>query len=131
MNPNTQPAAPAKEQYIREETGYYVYRITLTANQSLPDQSVIIDGDSDFFILEVHGTQTGNYLVNFRSNNGRSIAQVPIRNANLVGTGQFPIPLTKPLFVPARGRIAVDVEDLSGSGNTIELIFGGIRAYAN
>lgn len=116
-------------QYQRQEGGYYSYSVALTANQKLPDQTVSIDGDSDFLILGLCGTQTGNYRVNFKSGNGRYLANQALKNANLVGTGQFPIPLPKPMIVPARGRIGVDVEDLSGAGNTIELVFIGIRLF--
>lgn len=117
--------------YRRTEGGYYVYQVTLTASQKLTDQSVVIDGDSDFLILGLCGTQTGIYRLNFKSGPGRYVAQQGLRNANFVGTGQFPVPLPKPLIVPARGRIAVDIEDLSVAGNTVELVFIGIRLYRN
>lgn len=136
MNPNVFPgqdpqSAPELANYARTEGGFYPYQVTLTANQALTDQTVIIDSDSDFLILGLAGTQTGNYRVNFKSGNGRYVAQTQIRNANLVGTGQFPVPLPKPLFVPSRGRIAIDITDLSAAGNTVELVFIGIRLYQN
>ena len=124
-------SAPELANYARTEGGFYVYQVTLSASQALTDQTVIIDADSDFLILGLAGTQTGNYRVNFKSGNGRYIAQSQIRNANLVGTGQFPVPLPKPLYVPSRGRIGIDITDLSGGSNVIELVFIGIRLYSN
>jgi len=130
MNPNAQsPQAPELAGYQRTEGGYYPYQVTLTASQSLKDQSVPIDGDSDFLILALAGTQTGAYRLNFKTGTGRYLAQQGLRNANIVGTGQFPCVLPKPMLIPARGRIAVDIEDLSVAGNTVELVFIGIRLY--
>lgn len=136
MNPSGFPAAdpqsaPDLSQYQRTEAGFYPYQVALTANQALTDQSVIIDADSDFLVLGLAGTQTGAYRVNFKSGNGRYVAQSQLRNANIVGTGQFPVALPKPVLVPARGRLGIDITDLSGAGNTIELVFIGIRLYRN
>lgn len=136
MNPSGFPAtdpqsAPDLAQYQRTEAGFYPYSVTLSANQALTDQSVIIDADSDFLVLGLVGTQTGNYRVNFKSQNGRYVAQSQLRNANIVGTGQFPVALPKPVIVAARGRLGIDITDLSGGSNTIELVFVGIRLYRN
>lgn len=135
MNPNDIPQQlPADidfSQYIRTEGGYYPYDITLSANQGLLDQTVIIDGDSDFLILGVTSTQTGIFQFNFRSGQGRAIAQQQLRNANLAGTGQFPVALPKPMIVPKAGRIGVDITELTGAPNTVQLVFIGIRLYRN
>lgn len=130
--PASDPAsAPELANYARTEAGFYPYQVTLTASQALTDQSVIIDSDSDFLVLALAGTQTGNYRMNFKSGNGRYVAQSQLRNANIVGTGQFPVPLPKPLLVPARGRLGIDITDLSVASNTVELVFIGIRLYRN
>lgn len=126
MNPQQANEQP---EYAREESGYYPYNQTLTANQPLTDQTVQIDGDSDFLILGLASVQNGAFRLNFKANNGRYISQSSLLNANICGTGEFPVTLPKPMIVPARGRIGVDIQDVSGSNNTIEVVFIGIRLY--
>jgi hypothetical protein len=127
---DTTQAAPAVQlgQYS-EEAGIYAYQVTLTANQPLTNQSLIVDGNSDFIMLAIHGTSTGSYVIRVRNNNDRFICSAFLQNANFVGTAQFPVPLSKPFIVRATGRIAIDITDTSGASNTVELCFSGIRRY--
>ena len=115
--------------YLREEPGYYSYPKTLTALQVINDDTVDIDGDSDFLIVGLVGKKTGDYKINWRTGQGRAIANQRLFDDNIVGIGRLPIKLPKPVIVPARGRLGVDITDVSNSSNTIEVVWVGLRLY--
>jgi len=125
----TQAQPVAQTGQYSEEAGIYPYQITLTAHQSLVDQSVIIDGNSDFVLFAIYGTSTGGYTVRVRNGNSRFICSAMLQSVNFVGTAQFPVPLSKPFIIPATGRIGIDITDTSNAANNIELCFAGIRRY--
>ena len=120
---------PATQANYKEEHFVYPYQVTLTANQALTDQSLLIDGDSDFIALAVHGTKTGAYSIRIKNGNGRYVSSVQLKDVNCVGSAQFPVPFTKPLLLDRRGRIGIDITDLSGAPNTIELCFVGLKRF--
>lgn len=120
------PPAPTEP---HKESAYYVFQRTLSGNQALPDLRQIIDADSDFLLLSIHGTQTGNYTIRLRNALGRYIYSAAARNANVVGTAQFPVPLIRPELIPAGGSIGLDLVDLSGSSNTVEIVFAGEKWF--
>ncbi len=88
-----------------------------------------INGDSDFLIVGLVGKQTGTYKLNWRTGQGKAIANQLVSNANIVGRGEFPIRLVKPVIVPARGRLGVDLLDTSGATNTVELVYCGVKLF--
>jgi hypothetical protein len=120
-------AAAAASQYV-EEPCFYVYQVALTANQALRDQAVPVDRDADFMLTGIHGTSTSTYTINFRLPSGRQFANTQLHNVNLVGTAAEPA-LVGPAPVYAAGSVgpALDITDTSGAGNTVEIIFSGIR----
>jgi hypothetical protein len=124
--PTPQPA-PAPQ--IVERPFDYAYQVTLTANQSLADQVLAITGDADFIIRAICGTQTGAYSIRLRDAKGTYLSSAAIRNANLVGTRQWPTPVFPELVIPRAGKIGIDITDLSAAPNTIEIVFIGVKRY--
>src|ERR1044071_369078 len=105
--------ASAVPQYV-EEPCFYVYQVTLTANQALRDQAVPIDRDADFLLTGIHGTSTSTYTLNFRLPSGRQFANTQLHNANFVGTAAEPALVGPAPLYPA-GSIgpAVDITGTS------------------
>lgn len=112
-----------------EQPFVYTFQRTLTSGQQLVDASMTIDKDSEFIIDAIWGTQTGIYNVRIKGPNSRYLSSTPVRNANQVGTGQFPVLFSPPLRVPAGGQLSFDLTDLSAASNTIEICLGGVRRY--
>lgn len=125
IQPEAQPAAG--QPY--EEPGDYVFRRTLQPNESIPDLSQFVDKDSDFVLVAIAGTSTGPFSVQFRNAGNRAISSSEELAQNCIGTGQFPVPLLKPLVYPAGGRIGIAMSDLSGALNVVEIVFRGIKRY--
>jgi len=112
-----------------EESFQYVFQISLTANQAVKEQRQTIDRDADFIWTALWGTQTGNYSVQFRDAKGGIMSSAELRNANAIGTAQFPVPLMKPRLIPGGGFITMNLTELTGSGNVIELVFAGFKRF--
>lgn len=121
------PAQSAPQ--VLERAFDYAYQVTLTANQNLPDQSLAIQGDADFIVRAICGTSTGTYTIRLRDAQNRYMSSAQIKNANLVGSRQWPTPMFPELVIPKSGKIGIDITDTSGSGNTIELVFIGVKRF--
>ncbi len=121
------PLTPPAQQAYYEEPAALTFDATLTSNQNLPSQALNLDSDGDFVLKAVCGTQTGAYSVRFRLPNGRYFPSTYTRNVNLIGTAQFPVPIEPPVVFPAGSQIIVDLIDLSGAGNTIQIVFYGAK----
>ena len=124
IEPTTPPPTPE----FYPEWSFYNFTRTLTANQELLDQSIAIDGDSDFWWMALLGCSTGTYELRFKLPSGRYVCSARLPSPFLVGTAQLPGPVVPFVWCPASGRIGVDVRDTSGAGNTINL---GLRGYRN
>lgn len=123
-------AAEAAGQELHTEPASYAYQVALTADQDLPDQSQLFDGDSWFYWSEIYGSATSTYTIQFRLPSGRWMSSAKINNANQVGTAQFPVFLDPLVKVRPNGRIGINIKDTSSAPNTVELIFGGYKIFA-
>jgi hypothetical protein len=116
-----QPAA----QYL--ESSMLVLDVSLTALQNKANNSLLIDPTGDFELYGLAGSSTGTYQIRVKLPSGRYMPDSYGQNLNLVGSAQFPVPLTVPAYFLANSRIYVDLIDTSNANNAIELVFIGIR----
>lgn len=120
------PSAPP--QYI-DVPFSYVYNVVLTANQSLPDQVVSIFTEADFAWRGLIFTNSGLFSVRFQDGQGYWLSTGLIFSTNMPNTSGDPFPTFPEVLYPAGGRILLDIEDLSGAENTIQLLFVGANRY--
>lgn len=111
------------------EAALFVMNVSLAANEEKRDLSQFFDRDSEFIWLAIQGSQTGAYQIQFQAPDGRWLNSSALRNENIVGTAQFPVMLPAPVRVPKAGKIGVNIKDLSGAANNVQLVFVGVRAY--
>jgi hypothetical protein len=121
------PVTPAPQQEYHEEPFELVFNKTLTALQDVPDLSQFVDADGDFVWMATKGTQTGDYEVRFQLPNGRYQSSARIRNANEIGSAQFPVPKFPAVVLPAGSKIGIDIKDLSNAENTVQIVFIGLK----
>ncbi len=109
----------------------YVYTVTMTANQMLRDQVLALQTDADFvWRAVIASNQTGAYSIRFSDSQGFYLSNGMIPYTNfLYGTVPVPYPIFPELVLPAGGRIGIDIQDLSGGGNTVEIAFRGVKRY--
>lgn len=132
-DPNA-PGTNAFDQLVQEagpseEVGYYVFNQTLTANQSLPNLTQFIDGDSDFVLVSIHGKSTGSYNINIKDNALKPLYSSDADSTLVVGTAQLPCRIRPALFYPAAGKIGISLTDTSGAPNTVQLVFTGVKKF--
>lgn len=108
----------------------YVYNVVLTGNQFLQNQSVVTTNDADFLWLgTIVASATGTFNVRFSDSQGYYFSNTLIASANIQGDASSPDPVFPSHMIIAGGRIGIDIQDTSGSGNTIQLLFRGIKRY--
>lgn len=122
-----EPAATKNGRTIQPETVLKVFNLVLAANATSNDQALSFDDLQDVVVLALCGIQTGNYELEIRDPDGRKITSGPIRNANLVGTAQFPVLLPAAIPVPPKHYITLNLHDLSGAQNTIQIVLISLR----
>lgn len=122
-----QPVDPA----YTEEAFTYVFDVSLTAGQEKLDLALMIDGDTDFVWMATAGRQDGDYEIKFKLPNGRSLSSSRIRNTNCIGTAQFPVPKFPAQQLSAGGKLSIDIKDLSGSANTVQITLIGVKRFKN
>lgn len=138
MTPQINPLAPPAYNGLPDNSpeGYvdvdfsYVYDVVLTANQVLTDQAVSTMNDADFAMRAVFiSYSTGTFNVRFSDSQGYYLSNGLIASANLLGDASSPMPIWPEILIPAGGRIGIDITDTSGAGNTIEIVFRGVKRY--
>ena len=109
----------------------YVYNpAVLTANLVRQDQ-LSIDNDADFcWRAIVINAFTGIFAVRFSDSDWYWLSSARITNTNIQGDPASPYPWFPEVIIPAGGRIGIDIQDLSGAENTIQMLFRGVKRYA-
>lgn len=114
----------------------YVYDRALLASEVRLSDGVVTLGEADFIWKAVSGVQTGNYRIRFgfggggyMNSGGQGSTNDRVRNANIIGTAQFPFPIWPYVVIPRTGKILFDIEDLSAAPNTVQICFIGALVY--
>jgi hypothetical protein len=89
---------------------------------------VNIDRDSDFMLTGVNGSSTGGYNLNFRLPRGRQVGSALVAAANLIGAANQPTSIgPPPVYRAGSTGPEIDLTDTSNAGNTIQIVFSGVR----
>ena len=109
----------------------YVFDVTLTALQSLLSQTVPIQTDSEFYLRGVYiSAATGTFTFRYSDANNYYFSDSQILNSNFSTFAGQPTVVLPEVWYPAGGKISIDITDTSNSGNTIEIVFIGVKRYA-
>lgn len=110
------------------EAGVEVFDLVLALNDTQRDLSQSFPRESAFLWTGLSGVSTGAYKLQVQLPDGRLLTSAAVRNQNIIGTAQFPVPIFPAIRVPAGGRIGIPtITDLSGAQNTIQIAFHGVR----
>ena len=133
------PIAPPPQQGISADgsapTGFvdvsfsYVYNQTIAGNATLINEVISIYTEADFAWRGLVFTSTGLFAVQFQDGYGYTLSSGLIFSTNLPNTPGDPFPWFPEVVYPAGGRIVLDIEDLSGSTNIVQIIFVGVHRY--
>lgn len=102
----------------------------LTANQELTAQTVQIQTDSDFelrawYILEA----TGSFQIRIGDAVGYQFSSGLMLSAGISTDPSNPTVFSPQHPFPAGSRILIDIQDLSGAPNNIQIGFVGVKRY--
>lgn len=108
---------------------FYAGGVVLGANE-VASFNVQINIDSHFLCRKISAVRTGACLVNITDTaTDRAWMNVPTHIDNVAGNSQFPNILPAPRFVYRGSVINVTVTDISGSANTVRMIFHGEKLF--
>jgi len=114
----------------------YKFQVTLTANQVLLNQRIVVNGDAPFRIRLLMRVKTGDFRVRlfnssgqYYSSSGEGGTNDRVRDTCLFGDAQLPFLLVPHIDIPPSGFIGFDLEDVSNAQNAIELVFAGHKLY--
>jgi hypothetical protein len=112
------------------DVGYgYPFDVTLTANQLLTNQALAILSNADFVWRGLLFTSTGAFSIRIYDGDQYALSTGLIMSQNLTATPGDPFPWFPEVWYPAGGKILIDIQDTSASGNTVELLFIGANRY--
>lgn len=105
--------------------------VTVNAN-SASVITISVPSNFDFLWFGISGKKTsGLYTLQITEVGGDVRLNNNLIHANaVVGDGDIPYTLPQPMILRRRGGLRIDVSDLSGSANTIQLTLHGIAYYS-
>lgn len=107
----------------------YSADVSLAANAftSIP---IKIQSDSNFILRKYIGKSTGNFSLRLSDTaSGSQWSDNLIQRDNFLGTAQYPAILHKSRWVRKNSTIQVELQDLSGAPNTIQVVLEGAKQY--
>ena len=118
-------------------TGKYFYDGVLTSLQLLTNQSITLRGQEMYFaIMRLMYVSTGAFRSNLYTSTSERYTYGTINATTdrvrvecMYGTAQRPAVLPVPMIIPGSSQIMFDLEDVSAAGNTLHLVFEGVRLY--
>ena len=115
---------------VRKKVSFdYNANITVGANQTVV-HNIPINIDSHFIVKKITGKRTGSALITVKDTaTEKSWMNTPIHINNFLGSGQYPNNLPSPRFIYRGTNISIQVQDLSGSSNTIRINFSGEKLF--
>jgi len=105
--------------------------VVLTANQALTDQSITIENDADFdWMAIIIPTFTGAFKIRFYDSQRFALSNDFINyRAFVQNNAPSYYIITPSILVPAGGAVYYDITDLSGAGNTIQIVLRGVKLW--
>ena len=109
----------------------YVFDVVLAGNQVVRNAVVAIDTDSDFVLrAAVLSQATGAFSIRFNDSQCYYFSDGFLLSANfLSGTVPFPFPFWPETLFPAGSRIGIEINELTGAQNTIQMLLRGAKRF--
>lgn len=127
-------SAPWERRWEEEVPFTYTTDVTLgaiTANGTTV-YTLSVNSDAHFRIDKLTATRTGGALITIKDGaTDRQWMDKAVHIDNMFGSAQFPHVLPAPRFIYRGSVINIQVQDISGSGNTVQLTFHGTKLFGN
>ena len=101
----------------------------LAASQLLQTQ-VSIDVDAEFWLGSWYvATSTGAFEILLTDSDGYQMEDTPINSSAMSFTGPLPQVFSPAHRFPAGGRIQIQIRNLTGAPNTVQIVFKGWKRF--
>jgi hypothetical protein len=112
----------------------YSYLVELTASgngSALRDQVVAIQNDADFVLRAMILTSyDGAFQIRLSDSQGTYFSNGYLNYANfLSANARVPFPIFPEVLFPKGGKIGIDITNLSGDVNEVEILFRGCKRF--
>lgn len=107
----------------------YTYNKVLTASQTLIGETVSVFSEAAFCFRGLVFTSTGLFAVRFQDGEGYYLQSGMVYSTNYPNNPGDPFPWYPEVVYPPSGQIWIDIQDLSGSQNTVQILFVGANRY--
>jgi hypothetical protein len=111
----------------------YVYNPptnALAANQEIDGDTVSIQTDADFYAFAWYiSLYTGAFQIRLADSTGYQLQSGFINSGALSQSSNQPTVLSPAHLFPAGSKILIDIEDLSGAPNGLQIVFPGVKLY--
>lgn len=102
----------------------------LSANQELLGQTVQIQTDSDFLLRAWYvSTPSGLFQIRLGDATGYQFSSGLLLSGGISTDPSNPTVFSPQHPFPAGGRIVIDIQELSGLTNAIQIVFKGVKRY--
>ena len=124
--------------YPRKNVLPYANGFTLAAGSALgqlPANGTLLPtiqttSDAAHIVTHITGTSTGDYTIMLRTDSSdRQLMTIPVHSVAMVGTGELPFKLPKPLMLAPNTTVSFSIVDLSGNGNDVYFTMWGFKVY--
>lgn len=103
--------------------------VSVAANSTVA-QRIEIDMDAHFLVQKITGRRTGDALIQITEGaRGRDWMNAFIHIDNVIGNGSFPNILPAQRFIPKGSVIIINIQNLLGIANLIEVNLEGVKLY--
>jgi len=128
--PTCQGQGVIEQQPIRVPFDLVMPNGVLTANQSGLVVSQQLDQDADLEVIDYEANSTGLFSFQITDpSTGRALSNAAVNGENGFGTAQLPRVLVEPYVWARSSTLKVVLNDRSGGGNTVQLVFTGYKLY--
>ena len=102
----------------------------LAANQEIDGDTVSIQTDADFYAFGLYiSLFTGAFQIRLADSTGYQLQSGFINSGALSQSSNQPTVLSPAHLFPAGSKILIDIEDLSGNPNPLQIVFPGVKLY--
>lgn len=123
--------------YPRKNVLPYMYQFRLTTAEATAlaalgtaRATIKVSADASFVARYITGASTGDYTVFLRTDSSdRQLMDDPVHSATVVGSGERPFILPKPLLMAPNTTVTFTLQDLSNAVNEVYVTLCGFKVY--
>ena len=106
-----------------------MFQRAIAQNEALDDFRIAIDKDSDFELTHLTGKWDQPFTINIMTPGGRPLCSSQVKPENLIGTGQFPVPLQRSMVYPRGSQLRIAFTNKHAGMNNVEICFCGLKHF--